>query len=125
MMKRFVVLAFLLAGCTSMQEPATPPANLEEAYMEAQGVYISALSSMVSFKKDCEERPPELRADCWPTVERIRGIAKHGIAYRQAMDVAYKSGNEGEFNASLTGLKAVRTAIIAEVSRQAQTEPVK
>ena len=87
-MKRFVVLAFLLSGCASMQEPLTPPANLEEAYLNAQGIYISALSSMVSFKNECANRPPELRADCWPTVERIRGIAKHGVAYRQAMDVA-------------------------------------
>jgi len=124
-MKRLFVLAFLLTGCASMQEPATPPANLEEAYLNAQGIYISALSSMVSFKNDCAKRPPELREDCWPTVERIRGIAKHGIAYRQAMDIAYRAGNESDFNASLTGLKAVRTAIVAEVSRQAQTESVK
>lgn len=116
-MKRIFVAAFLLVGCVS-QQPMEPPRNMDEAYMNAQALYISALSSMVNYKNECGRREPELREDCWPVVERLRVIARDGIEYRQALDVAYKAGNQTDFDSSVAGLRFMRNAIINEVSRE-------
>jgi hypothetical protein len=115
-MKRLLVVAFLLVGCVT--QPIEPPRNMDEAYMNAQSLYISALSSMVNYKNECARREPELREECWPVVERLRKIARDGIEYRQALDVAYKSGNQADFDSSVAGLRFMRTAIINEVSRE-------
>jgi hypothetical protein len=114
-MKRLIVFAFLMAGCVT--QPIEPPRNMDEAYMQAQAIYISALSSMVSFKNDCGSRPPEIREDCWPVVERLRAIARNGIEHRQVLDAAYKAGSQEDFDSSVAGLRMMRTAIILEVSK--------
>jgi hypothetical protein len=118
-MKKLFVAAFLLVGCIS-QQPVEPSKNLDEAYMNAQALYISAISSMVNYKNECGRRPPELREECWPVVLRLREIAREGIEHRQALDTAYKTGNEADFNDSLAGLRLMRTAIINEVSRESK-----
>ena len=122
-MKRALVASFLLVGCVT-QQAMEPPRNLDEAYMNAQALYISALSSMVNYKNECGRRPPNLREDCWPVVERLRDIATDGIEYRQALDVAYKAGNRTDFDSSVAGLRFMRNAIINEVSRETEGRAV-
>lgn len=116
-MKILILYVFLLTGCIA---PAAvePPRNMDEAYMNAQALYISALSSMVNYKNECGRRPPELREECWPVVERLRRIARDGIGYRQSLDAAYKAGNQGDFESSVAGLRFMRSAIINEVARE-------
>jgi hypothetical protein len=122
-MKRVLFAVFLLGGCVT-QQAMEPPKNLDEAYMNAQALYISAMSSMVSYKKECERRPPEFREECWPVVERLRGIASEGIESRKALDVAYKAGNQEDFDSSVAGLRFMRNAIINEVSRETEGKAI-
>ena len=122
-MKRVLVALFLLSGCVP-QQAMDPSRNMDEAYRNAQALYLSALSSMVNYKNECGRREPELRNDCWPVVERLRGIARNGMEYRQALDVAYKTGNQEDFDSSVAGLRLMRNAIINEVSRETKGTPL-
>jgi hypothetical protein len=123
-MKRALVAVWLLTGCVSPQTAIESSQSLDEAYMNAQAIYISALSSMVNYKNECGRREPKLREECWPVVERLRGIARDGIEHRQALDVAYKAGNQTDFDSSVAGLRFMRNAIINEVSRETKGVPL-
>lgn len=115
-MKHALFVLFLLGGCASY-EPPPAPRNMQEAYVSARGYYKTAIAQMVEFKDECGARPPVLRDECWPTVERMRRIAEDGMKYRQALDAAYIAGNESDFDASVTGMKVMQAALIREIER--------
>ena len=46
------------------------------------------------------------------------------MEYRQALDAAYKAGNQEDFDSSVAGLRLMRNAIINEVSRETKGTPL-
>lgn len=118
-MKKLVLAVFLLAGCAMQRPTPEPPRTLDEAYLYARSGYEVLLEQMVEYRDECFSRPPELVAECKPTVDRMRRIAKEGMAYREIMDTAYHAGDVAKFEGSVRGLKVMQDALKNELIREA------
>jgi hypothetical protein len=112
------LVLFLLTGCAAQTASVEPPRTREEAYLYARSGYEVALEQMVAFRDECFARPPELVAECRPTVERLRRIAKDGMTYRDVLEVAYRNGDVRTFEGSLNGLKTIQAALKNELIRE-------
>ena len=118
-MKKLALSVFLLTGCAAQMPVAEPPRTMDEAYLYARSGYEVMLEQMVEYRDECFSRPPELVAECKPTVDRMRRIAKDGMAYREVMDTAYHAGDAAKFEGSVRGLKIMQDALKNELIREA------
>jgi hypothetical protein len=118
-LKKFALVVFLLAGCATQMPIAEPPRTMDEAYLYARSGYEVMLEQMVEYRDECFSRPPELVAECKPTVDRMRRIAKDGMTYREIMDAAYHAGDVAKFEGSVRGLGVMQNALKNEIIREA------